>query len=91
MAANLIDLARGYLTSEVVRRISGELGESPDRVEKAIDTGRAIREETAVATGGFPTEPSRPPRKRHTEEGDQASSARGELESVHATSLPGFA
>jgi outer membrane protein OmpA-like peptidoglycan-associated protein len=39
VAANLIDLARGYLTSEVVHRISSVLGESPDRVEKAIDAG----------------------------------------------------
>jgi outer membrane protein OmpA-like peptidoglycan-associated protein len=39
MAANLIELAKGYLTSEVLHRISGELGESPDRVEKAIDAG----------------------------------------------------
>jgi outer membrane protein OmpA-like peptidoglycan-associated protein len=39
MASNLIELARGYLTSEVVRRIGGELGESPDRVEKAIEAG----------------------------------------------------
>jgi len=39
VAANLIDLAKGSLTSEVVHRISGDLGESPDRVEKAIDAG----------------------------------------------------
>jgi outer membrane protein OmpA-like peptidoglycan-associated protein len=39
MAANLIDLAKSYLTSEVVHKISGELGESPDRVEKAIEGG----------------------------------------------------
>jgi hypothetical protein len=39
VAANLIDLAKGFLTSQVVHRISGELGESPDRVEKAIDAG----------------------------------------------------
>jgi outer membrane protein OmpA-like peptidoglycan-associated protein len=39
VAANLIELAKGYLTSEVVRRIGDALGESPDRVEKAIEGG----------------------------------------------------
>jgi OmpA-OmpF porin, OOP family len=39
VAANLIELAKSYLTSEVVRRIGGALGESPDRVEKAVDAG----------------------------------------------------
>ncbi len=39
MAANLIDLAKSYLTTEVVHRIGGALGESPERVEKAIEAG----------------------------------------------------
>jgi outer membrane protein OmpA-like peptidoglycan-associated protein len=39
MPANLIDLAKGFLTSEVTHKISAELGESPERVEKAIDAG----------------------------------------------------
>jgi outer membrane protein OmpA-like peptidoglycan-associated protein len=39
MASSLIDVAKGYLTSEVVNRISGALGESPDRMHRAIDAG----------------------------------------------------
>jgi outer membrane protein OmpA-like peptidoglycan-associated protein len=39
MAENLIDLAKRYMSSEIVHTISRELGESPDHVEKAIDTG----------------------------------------------------
>jgi outer membrane protein OmpA-like peptidoglycan-associated protein len=39
MATSLIDLAKSYLTSEVMHRISGELGESPERTEKAIEAG----------------------------------------------------
>jgi outer membrane protein OmpA-like peptidoglycan-associated protein len=39
MAANLIDLAKSFLSSELVHSISRELGEGPDHVEKAIDAG----------------------------------------------------
>jgi hypothetical protein len=39
VAANFIDLAKSYLTTEVVHRISSALGESPERVEKAIEAG----------------------------------------------------
>jgi outer membrane protein OmpA-like peptidoglycan-associated protein len=39
VAANLIDLAKGYLTTEVVHRISSALGENPERVETAIEAG----------------------------------------------------
>jgi outer membrane protein OmpA-like peptidoglycan-associated protein len=39
MATNLIDLAKGYLTNEVVKRIGDTLGESPERTEKAAEAG----------------------------------------------------
>jgi outer membrane protein OmpA-like peptidoglycan-associated protein len=39
VATNLIDLAKDYLTSEVVHRIGGALGESPERVGQAVDSG----------------------------------------------------
>ena len=39
MATNLIDLAKNILGSEVMHRISSELGENPDHVEKAIGAG----------------------------------------------------
>jgi outer membrane protein OmpA-like peptidoglycan-associated protein len=39
MAANLIDLAKNILSSEITHRISSELGENPEHVEKAIGAG----------------------------------------------------
>jgi outer membrane protein OmpA-like peptidoglycan-associated protein len=39
VAANLIEIAKSYLTPELVHRIGGELGESPEHVEKAINAG----------------------------------------------------
>lgn len=39
MAANLIDLAKGYLTTEVMHKIAGALGESPERIEQAVEAG----------------------------------------------------
>src|SRR5262245_4268695 len=39
MAVNLIEQAKSYLTSEVVDRVAGLLGESPDRTEKAVEAG----------------------------------------------------
>jgi hypothetical protein len=39
VAANLIEIAKDYLTPEVVRRISGALGESAEHVERAIEAG----------------------------------------------------
>ncbi len=39
MAASIIDLAKQYLTSEVVHKMSGALGEDPEHVEKAIGAG----------------------------------------------------
>jgi len=39
MAASIIDLAKQYLTSEVVQKMSGALGESPEQLEKAIGAG----------------------------------------------------
>jgi OmpA-OmpF porin, OOP family len=39
MAVNLVEMARGLLTSEVVRSIASHLGESPESVEKAVEGG----------------------------------------------------
>ncbi len=39
MATNLMDLAKSYLTSEVMHKLSADLGESPQHVEKAVDAG----------------------------------------------------
>jgi outer membrane protein OmpA-like peptidoglycan-associated protein len=39
VAANLIDLAKNVLTTEVLQRLGGTLGESPDHVAKAIEGG----------------------------------------------------
>src|SRR5262245_9240759 len=39
MAVSLIDLAKNYLTSEVLHKMGGELGETPDQVEKAVEAG----------------------------------------------------
>jgi outer membrane protein OmpA-like peptidoglycan-associated protein len=39
VAANLIDLAKGYLTPEVMHRISDALGENAEHVERAIEAG----------------------------------------------------
>src|SRR5262245_37567826 len=39
MAANLIELAKNYLSSEIMNRISGEIGERPERVEQAVEAG----------------------------------------------------
>src|SRR5262249_40545711 len=39
MPASLIDLAKSYLNSEVVHKISSELGENPDHVSKAVEAG----------------------------------------------------
>jgi len=39
MATNLIELAGSFLTSEVMHKIGGELGESPEHVEKAVEAG----------------------------------------------------
>jgi outer membrane protein OmpA-like peptidoglycan-associated protein len=39
MAVNLIDLAKNFLSSDIVHKISSELGESPERLEKAVDAG----------------------------------------------------
>jgi outer membrane protein OmpA-like peptidoglycan-associated protein len=39
MSVNLIELAKSYLTPEVVHKMGGALGESPEHVEKAVGTG----------------------------------------------------
>ena len=39
MAANLIELAKNYLSSEIMHKISGELGERPEKVEQAAEAG----------------------------------------------------
>ncbi len=39
MAVNLVDLAKGLLTSDVVRSLAGQLGESPEQVAKAAEAG----------------------------------------------------
>jgi OmpA-OmpF porin, OOP family len=39
MATNLMDLAKSYLTSEIVHKLSADLGESPQHVEKGIEAG----------------------------------------------------
>jgi outer membrane protein OmpA-like peptidoglycan-associated protein len=39
MAVSLIELAKSFLSSDVVHKISSELGESPEQVEKAVDAG----------------------------------------------------
>lgn len=39
MSVNLIDLAKNYLTSEIMGKLGGALGESPEHVEKAVGVG----------------------------------------------------
>src|SRR5262245_56171573 len=39
MAVNLIELAKDYLTPDVVNTLSGTLGESSERTEKAVEAG----------------------------------------------------
>ncbi len=39
MATNLIDLAKSYLSPELIQKIGGELGERPERVEQAVEAG----------------------------------------------------
>ena len=39
MATNLLDLAKGYLTSEVMHKLGVDLGESPQQLDKAIEAG----------------------------------------------------
>ncbi len=39
MATNLMDLAKGYLTSEVMHKLGADLGESPQQLGQAVDAG----------------------------------------------------
>ena len=39
MPTNLIDLAKSYLSSELVQKIGNELGERPERMEQAVEAG----------------------------------------------------
>jgi outer membrane protein OmpA-like peptidoglycan-associated protein len=39
MSVNLIELAKNYLSSEIMNKISGEIGERPERVEQAMEAG----------------------------------------------------
>jgi OmpA-OmpF porin, OOP family len=39
MATNLMDLAKSYLTSEIIHKLSANVGESPQHVEKGIEAG----------------------------------------------------
>ena len=47
MALNLIDLAKDYLTPDVISKLAGQIGETPAATERAI--GAAIPSLAGVA------------------------------------------